>query len=141
MYAFTSSKDKANLFARKFSANSTLNDMLHSPPDFKSVSQNRHHNELSLFFHLRDTSCTSDHSVPLCTSFLKRVVASISFFLQVLPWDMFPGSVISSSPWMFFEFLCQYAADKRNFYQTSFVLYVILLLCRLLSIRIQYSCI
>ena len=30
----TSSKYKANLFAGKFSANSTLDDMLHSLPDF-----------------------------------------------------------------------------------------------------------
>ena len=34
----TSSKDKANLFANKFSANSTLDDSFHSLPDFPSRS-------------------------------------------------------------------------------------------------------
>ena len=40
-WVLTSSKDKANLFARKFSANFTLNDTMHILPDFPSQTEQK----------------------------------------------------------------------------------------------------
>ena len=56
----TSSKDKANLFAGKFSANSTLDDTLHSLPDFSTrIEQEIFYMRISVIM-VENTICEVD---------------------------------------------------------------------------------
>ena len=57
---FTSAKDKANLFAGKFSANSTLDDTLHSIPDFSAPTEQEIFSMKSTVRMVANTICELD---------------------------------------------------------------------------------
>ena len=65
------------------------------------------------------------------TTFSQKSYSKCQLVLQVLPWEMFPGTLISASPWtleckinmIFLELTpicCCYSHVKRNLYKTSF---------------------